>query len=416
VSLADGGLLEEEDGDRFNRYLIDADYREAIFRLADAIIEGQSTTEAAASFGVVDPALVTLAAQMAGGRRRLLTVTKPFMVGVVFSMWREARRLGPHSESNPTGEDSLIHKLSSLEWACAGTTISYTLYGVDDDCPEDSYGHAIAAARRSPLGEHVKLYRLADGFPYSRAPLCHLKRLEDSQKGGGIALGTMMAFNDGVDFVCHTDCDNSVHLGQLGNLLSPLILDGAKVVLGDKSKDGSVIFWHPQRNTETPSAMTLVHLRRMLPQFTLLTKDMTHPFKGYSADYLKNILERMRSFDFAFDIDLSLALVKDGVVPSMCSYTFLDSFVESAWHHHGNHRVEFQRLTGLLRAIRTHDLPHDEELAGIIDTLITTPADVATILASPPPQQLRETPYSDLGTSDLMSAREMGEWFRTIGL
>ncbi len=414
--IADGGMLEEQDGDRFNRYLIDPDYRRAILDVADAILEGRKPVEAAMRFGIGDPVLTSLAEQMARGRQRLLTVAEPHALGVVFSMWREARRLEPYSASNPTGEDCLSHKLQSLAWLCAGTKVSFTIYAIDDDCPEDSYAHALAAAQRHPLGHHVKLARLTDGFPYARLPLSHLERIEDSAKGGGIALGLLMALDDGTDLVCHTDCDNSVHLGQLGNLIAPLILDDAQVVFGDRFHEGSTMFWHPGRTTHTPSAMTLVHLRRMLPHFKTPLKDMTQPFKGYRADYLRSIVERMRNFDFTFDVDLSMALVKDGVVPTVCDYTFLDSFLESSWHQMGNHNVQFQRVKGLLRAIRTHGLPHDEELATVIDTLITTPADVAKIFETPPPPQLRDAPQSELGKPTLMSAREMGEWFRSIGL
>ncbi|GAK82486.1 hypothetical protein JCM19238_22 [Vibrio ponticus] len=75
-----------------------------------------------------------LATTLVESRRKLLSITKPITVGIVFAMWGEHHRLLEKSSANPNGEDSLRTKIRQLEWVCAQSLVQWQLICVDDGC------------------------------------------------------------------------------------------------------------------------------------------------------------------------------------------------------------------------------------------------------------------------------------------
>ena len=349
-------------------------------------------------------------------RKYVLSIEQPLQVGVVFAMWRESRRLGKNSQNNPLGEDCLVAKIEALNWLCAGSKVDWHLYGIDDGCDEGSLEAALERIDRHECEQKVTLRKLADDFPYSTAPLSRLTAVELSQKGGSILRGFELALADDHDFIVYTDCDNSVHLGQLGLLLEPALEQDKAAVFGDRFDDASFYFWHPDRTSDAPGLKIISHIRRGLFEGGLLTKDVPSPFKLFSAGLLRQVLPRLSLFDFHFDFDVIMAVKSLGAPTSNVSYAFVDSFEESTWPLLGQHKIWFDRLKGVILAARRNGIKLDEDLADIIDRFINSHGDIGIILTNPVPPQLLGRPDEDLGKLEIMPANEVAAFLTSIGL
>ncbi|MCP3992495.1 MAG: glycosyltransferase, partial [Actinomycetia bacterium] len=206
----------------------------------------------------IDEALADKLAQSKGAVEASAWTGK---LAVVFAMWGEQRRLLPRSADNPTGEDSLNTKLDQLAWLFDGSNVDWSLIAVDDGDPDDSAAVAIEAAQRHREKDRVTVLRLADSIPTDSGPLASLAQVDDSRKGGAIALGTHHAIEAGADVVVITDADNSVDLGQIGLLLQPFS-NGAGVVIGDRKHADSVLVKAEAR--WGPGIVVLRHIQRMV--------------------------------------------------------------------------------------------------------------------------------------------------------
>ncbi|UKE73364.1 glycosyltransferase family protein [Xanthomonas graminis] len=271
--------------------------------------------------------------------------SRRLLVGIVLGMWRESRRIRPNSPTNPVGENCLLEKAKALDWLFKGTDIAWKIYAVDDDCPEESYLVAEEVVANTPYREKIRVLRLSAGHPYSSLPLARLTSPSASTKGGALALGATVALADRCDVVGFTDCDNSVHLAQLGLLLAPLLTAERDAVFGDRRLFSSSTFWHPGRATGKNGALVLLHLRRMILIDRLPIADATSPLKLFSSKYLSSTLAEITNFTFHFDYDLSVLALKHQANCDNVPYIFLDSFEETSWTHIGDERIFFEAIS-----------------------------------------------------------------------
>ncbi len=352
-----------------------------------------------------------LAVMLAESRYILQGIGQPVSIGIVFAMWGEHNRLKPKSAGNPHGEDSLRTKLSQLDWITRGTRVDWHLYAVDDGDPMNSGTIARDMIHGHPLEHRVSVLHLADLLPAEDGPLRGLGTPDDSRKGGAIICGSMKAISDGVDAVIYTDADNSVHLGQIGLLLGPFIGQQVRVVLGTRKHEDAVLV--KQEARWGIGIKLLRHMQRMVgsPIFSRGIKDTQAAFKLYQSGLLKRIISDSTLYDFSFDTDWILAAIKMGEPYVLVPFAFIDSASESASATQGPMTTWEVLLQGLKASVRKHGLPHNEEMARVLDEEIKSSADLDILIDHLPPE-LEDATDAQLGDPAIMSPAAVRVWIR----
>jgi hypothetical protein len=352
-----------------------------------------------------------IAAKLVESKKFLLQNKQLVKIGIVFAMWGEQHRLLPKSTDNPHGEDVLQVKLQQLDWAARDSGIEWTLYAVDDGCPYDSGKIAIEIAAGHPLGGRVQVLFLADAIPTGLGPLANLQSADDSRKGGAVILGCMKAIEDGMDAIIYTDADNSVHLGQIGLLLQEFIDDETRVILGNRKDPDAVLV--KQESRWGIGIKVLRHMQRMVGQaiFSRDILDTQAAFKLYQRDVLQKIIQDPTVYDFSFDTDWILATIAMDEPFVKVPFAFIDSFAESASITQGPMTTWLTLLKGLVKAVRKHNVPHNQAMARVIDEEIHTSADLDILIHHLPPE-LENATDSDLGNPAVMSPEAVQAWIQ----
>ena len=354
-----------------------------------------------------------LAAKLVDSRRYTLSAVRRLNIGVVFAMWGEQNRLLAKSDTNPNGEDSLRTKITQLNWATANTPIDWTLYAVDDGCPYDSGIIAQNIAKTHLLGEKVKVLFLSKAVPTDSGPLKGLKCANDSRKAGSIILGCMEAISDGKDAVIYTDADSSVHLGQIGLLIRPFLDNNCRIVLGNRKDPDAVLV--KEEGRWGIGIKLLRHMQRMVGQaiFSRNILDTQAAFKLYERNILQQIIDNPTVFDFSFDTDWLMAAISMGEPLAKVPFAFVDSFAESASITQGPMTTWEMLLKGLVKAVRRHGIPHNEEMARILDEEIQSSADLDILIHRLPPE-LMNVDAGDLGDPALISPKAVQAWIQQL--
>jgi len=357
------------------------------------------------------PLELRVALKLADSRRFLHSRQPRLRVAVVYGMWGEQNRLRPKTAQNPNGEDALRVKLDQLAWACEGTGIHWTLVAVDDGCPHDSGGLAEEMAGRHPLGDRVRVLRLADHLPAKAGPLAGLVSADDSRKGGALICGATRALDDGAEVVVVTDADSSVHLGQLGLLLRPYLERGTRVVLGTRKHPEAVLV--KEEGRWGVGIKLLRHMQRSVGHaiFSRGILDTQAAFKLFQSDLLREILEAPTVFDFSIDTDWIAAVLARNEAFEIVPFAFIDSFAESASISQGPMTTWETLLKGLVKQVRARGLPHDEAMARVLDEEIHTAADLDLLIHQLPPE-LEAAEGDALGAEGVMSPEAVGAWIR----
>lgn len=385
--------------------------QERLMELTESLLTSQIGVQALKKVAKRTPLEFRLALMLAESRTTLLDIDQPVSIGIIFAMWGEHNRLKPRSDENPHGEDSLRTKLSQLDWVTRGTGVDWHLYAVDDGDPMHSGDIARDMIRDHPLEYRVTVLHLADALPAKDGPLHGLKTPDDSRKGGAIIHGSMQAISDGVDAVIYTDADNSVHLGQIGLLLGPFIGQQVRVVLGTRKHEDAVLV--KQEARWGIGIKLLRHMQRMVgsPIFSRGIKDTQAAFKLYQAWVLKRIIADSTLYDFSFDTDWILAAIKMGEPYTLVPFAFIDSASESASATQGPMTTWEVLLQGLKDSVRKHGLPHNKEMARVLDEEIESAADLDILINHLPPE-LQEATDAELGDPAIMTPAAVRAWIR----
>lgn len=382
---------------------------ERVRLLADAMVAGVVDVPAPG-----DPAMLLdarIAAHMAASKQTVESLHWNGSLGVVFAMWGESRRLRPRTDENPTGEDALHVKLDQLAWLFDGTPTDWRLYPVDDGDPDDSAAVAIERAESHPDGGRVSVLRLSDHVPAVEGPLAGLDHVDDSRKGGAIVHGAAIAVDDGCDAIVMTDADNSVHLGQIGNLLGPF-RRGAGVVVGDRKHPDAVLVKAEAR--WGPGIVVLRHMQRMAGRalFASGLRDTQAAFKLYGREALSDILDAPSTFGFAFDSDWLYAALSGGRTIERVPFAFVDSVEESASITQGPMTTWESLLRGLVSAARARDVDHDLEMAEVIDDYAAAHLLEHVIERVPP--ELDGVEDHELGDPAVMTPQRLRQWLADV--
>lgn len=352
-----------------------------------------------------------LVVKLMESRRYAKNVKKSLRIGIVFAMWGEQNRLLPKSKANPNGEDALRIKVEQLKWLTSGTPIEWDLYAVDDGCPYGSGKIAQEIVHSQSLGKKVNVLFLKDAVPTNHGPLKRLNSVDHSRKAGAVILGCMQAIDDGVDAIIYTDADNSVHLGQIGFLIRPFVENGIRVVLGDRKHPQAVLV--KQEGRWGIGIKLLRHMQRMVGQaiFSRNILDTQAAFKLYEASLLKQIIAEPTVFDFSFDTDWILAIIGINEPFEKVPFVFIDSFAESASITQGPMTTWESLLMGLVKSVRRHNIPHNEQMAKILDEEIKSSADLELLINHLPPELLNVVAAS-LGDPAIMSPHAVQAWIQ----
>jgi len=379
-------------------------------QLADELLAADPSVDPTAADTV--PIDLALAAKLARSKALVRASGWTGHLAIMIAMWGERRRLLPRSDGNPLGEDALRVKLDQLDWLFAGTDVDWSLIAVDDGDPDDSAEIARQQADLHRCSDRVHVLRLADAIPSTDGPLATLDHVDHSRKGGAMVLGAQHAVNLGADAVVLTDADNSVNLGQVGLLLDPFATSSAGAVVGDRKHPESVLVKAEAR--WGPGIVVLRHMQRMVGRslFDSGLRDTQAAFKLYGRKALDEILSHPSTFGFSFDSDWLYATVEAGERIERVPFVFIDSFEDSASIAQGPMTTWESLLTGLVAAARARHAEHDEEMAALIDDLVT--ADVLELVIEQVPEQLRGVDDADLGDRSIMTPAELRAWITSL--
>lgn len=380
------------------------DYRKYLLEIAERAVAAETDdARSLLSLAKGDDVAANVALLLSKSRRIALETITPARLAIVVPMWREVRRIKPFTAENPHGESCVSDKLETLAWLFGGTGIDWHLYFVDDDCPEGSAAVAEQAIEEGGFGENATVLRLSTGFPYALPPLSRMESLESSNKGGAVLLGCAAAVEAGFDYIGYTDCDNSVHIGQLGLLLPHL--ERHSVVMGNRWSGNPYSWFHSSRELHLDKLRIVFHLKGLLDLQTVFP-DVISPFKVFRRRELAAILAELDRFDFCFDFDIAGAATQMGL--SCCSegVILFDSHAETSWNHFGHARIWYQKLNGMVSAARKFELPHEASAASLVDRYVRTPDDLMKVFASTPPKQILESEISALGKVETFSIEE----------
>ncbi len=275
--------------------------------------------------------LTRLAVKLARSRALLLASPGPLVCSVVIPAYSETTRLLPRGTGegeHPDGEDFVVQKSAQLEWLFAGTPGSYDVIVVDDmSKPEpQTSGEAVAAVIAAQGIAQMRVLFLTDGVRTEKsgdslvaAALRHVEIPKNTRKAGAVYYGAAKAIEahgtGDEHVVVITDCDLSVDLGQLGNLLAPIGVGGAVAAAGSRRLPESVLEIEPGRNIRANAAR---YFRELLLT-GLLPRDTQCGAKAFAAGPLAYVVSSgMDVMDFSFDIELltktALAFGPDRVV------------------------------------------------------------------------------------------------------
>ena len=391
-------------------------HQESLYTLTEALLE-MSNLSSKYLYRVGrrsdTPLEFKIAAKLVDSRQYVLKTQTPLNIGVVYAVWGEHNRLLPKSKSNPNGEDSLRTKIKQLDWVTEDTPIDWTLYVADDGCPHASGKIALQVTDTHPLKNKVKVLFLNDAVPTQNGPLRELRSADDSRKAGAIILGCMHAISDGKDAVIYTDADNSVHLGQIGLLLRPFIEDNCRVVLGNRKHPDAVLV--KEEGRWGIGIKLLRHMQRMVAQAIISRNilDTQAAFKLYERSLLRKIIANPTVFDFSFDTDWLLATIRMKEPFEQVPFAFIDSFAESASITQGPMTTWETLLMGLVKAVRRHQIPHNEEMASVLEAEIRSSADLDLLIHHLPPELIKAD-ASALGDPALMSPEAVQAWIQKL--
>lgn len=361
----------------------DSDYRATLLRNADkAIRAANHSFDKILSDCEGDEVAAHLSSMLAKSRQSVLSQRYRFSLAIIVPMWREVRRMRPFSAVNLHGENCVLDKLEGLAWLFRDTAIDWHLFLVDDCCPEDSAGAAREILGSSILGQQATILRLADGFPYTGQPLGRLGNLEDSNKGGAVFLGCAAAAKAGFDYIGYTDCDNSVHIAQLG-LLIPKLHDDP-IVMGDRWAVNPFSAFHESRAKHLRSLQIALVLKDLLSLQTIFP-DVVSPLKIFRREELSTILESVDRYDFCFDFDLAGAATRLDYTAGSEGILLFDSHAETSWNYFGQATIWHQKLEGMVAAARKYGLTHDERVAEVITRHLRSADELAFLFSEAPP-------------------------------
>ena len=329
-----------------------------------------------------------VALKLAESRRVVASLDQPITLTLLNPVYKETGRMLPRSE-HPHGEDSLRTKIEVLrEFERLNSNFRTRLIVIDDECPDGS-----GLLARSILDEYGadlphRVLFLGDaidrGDPDLPPGLTHKDGSRRSVKGGSVLYGMRSSLRDpvaGRHILVDNDADLSIHPGQLGLLLRPIVEGSHPVVAGSRREDDSVATIGSSRDSR--GQLFIEIWQRLLPRLAERITDTNRAFKAFDADALVQVIDDIGTYTFPYQIELLQACVSSGIPVSPCGIAYLDS--EAASTPQGETITEtylhqIQQIIEIARRYETVD--PDDGLLTLLDAI--SDREWAAIEADPP--------------------------------
>jgi hypothetical protein len=287
-------------------------HQEQIRQAADGLLSSRFTMEkledietSYCSEKSQHPFTAHLVIKLARSRQFLIGLTEPLHISVVFAIYKEHKRILPHTEHHH-GEDFLREKVKQMLWLCRDLPeITWDMTLVDDGCPDKS-GH-LAQQLLDELGlkDKVRVLFLDEAISEQHPVTKPMTSTDESRKGGSIALGLWESVKNhhSNHVAIFTDADLSTDLGQCGLLVEGIIGRGADVAIGSRREPLSVVIKGGARNNR--GKLFIYLWKCLLPPLADII-DGQCGFKAFRADVASLILSDLVEKQFAFDLELLL--------------------------------------------------------------------------------------------------------------
>lgn len=283
----------------------DAQVRE----IADQLVESCSGVEQLdaleAQLSADAPLFVQIAVKLSRSKALIRRVDAPPHVSIVFAVYKEHTRILP-ADQHPHGEDFIARKIAQIKWLLDDSaTVSWSMWIVDDGCPENSGQLAQQILSQRFPNEPAQVLFLDNAIQNDIPITRPMKSSAESQKGGSIVYGmwTAVQTNHDRQIVVFTDADLSTHLGQVGLLVDGITAQGMDAAIGSRREPTSVVVKQGQRNTR--GKLFIYLWKSMMAPLHYIT-DTQCGFKAFTADTIRDIAEDLLEKRFAFDIELLL--------------------------------------------------------------------------------------------------------------
>ncbi len=201
--------------------------------------------------------------------------------------------------------------------------IRQTLASITDFLSRQSYTWEVIVVDDASTDSTVeKITQFTSQQPDNQVRL--LVNKVNRQKGASICRGIMDARGKYVVFL---DADYAYPIDQVPNFLNELE-NGAHIVIGNRT-DPNTIFW------VRPSAFNYIYRRHLLSRaFNLLVRllllsgiaDTQCGMKGFQTEIAKVVVEKMKIFSFAFDVELLYIARRNGgkIVQIPVTFDYID--------------------------------------------------------------------------------------------
>ncbi len=329
-----------------------------------------------------------VALKLAESRRVIASLDRPLTVTLLNPVYKESGRMQRRSE-HPHGEDSLRTKVAVLGgFEQLNPNFRARLVVIDDECPDGSGRLAESILAEFGNDQPHRVLFLGDaidrGDPDLPPGLTHKSGARRSVKGGSVLYGMRSSLRDSVDgrhILVDNDADLSIHPGQLGLLLRPIVEESRSVVAGSRREEDSVATIGSSRDSR--GQLFIEIWQHLLPQLAERVVDANRAFKAFDAEALGQVIDDIGTYTFPYQIELLQACVSRGIPVTPCGIAYLDS--EAASTQQGDSITEtylhqIQQIIEIARRYETID--PDDELLTFLDGI--SDRDWAGIEADPP--------------------------------
>jgi len=272
---------------------------------------------------------IRLALKIAESRRLVRDLQQEVTVTLINPVYKETGRMQPRS-AHPHGEDSIRIKIEALRaLERLNDRFHARLVVVDDECPDRSGVQAEEIIASCGEGPHEVLF-LGDAIdrndPDVPLGLTHKSGSNRSVKGGAVLYAMRRCLRDevtGMHILVDNDADLSIHPEQIGLLIHDIVRGAAKAVAGSRREPDSVATIGGARNMRGQLFINI--WQHFLPELATSITDTTRAFKAFESGSLSQIIERIGTYTFPYQIELLQACVTAGIPLTTCAVGYLDS-------------------------------------------------------------------------------------------
>lgn len=276
-----------------------------------------------------------IALKIAESQRILRTIDEPVTISLLNPVYKETARM-QRREDHPHGEDSIRVKMNALQHLeTLNSKLSCRFIVIDDGCP-DASGDLARRILSEDFPDAVEsgkahVYSLSEaidaGDPDLPPGVTHKNGANRSVKGGAVLFGMRKTLSEtmvtGQHIIIDNDADLSIHPGQIGLLIEPILLGRAQAVAGSRRETDSAALIGGSRNAR--GALFIQIWQHLLPQLSGQITDTNRAFKAFTASALRQIIDRIAVYTFPYQIELLQACISEGVQLEKRGIAYVDS-------------------------------------------------------------------------------------------